>query len=241
MGSRRQTHDRFPAPPPALCADKGLLSDHNTAAVRTPQRRSAFTLIELLAVLAIVAILAAVAVPNFLEAQTRSKLSRVQADMRTILLGLVCYSADHNGLPYNATAAIVLAQQPLIHLTTPIAYLSTLPHDIFYTKGTRDANDPPLPFYAYMDMVQLHELGLADEEEIWEERFFLVSRGPNGVFEANNIIDGELLSDKTIYDPRNGLVSSGDLFLSLQGMTGGGPLQNTEAEDGDDEGNEEND
>ena len=35
-----------------------------------------FTLIELLIVIAIIAILALIAIPNFLEAQTRSKVSR---------------------------------------------------------------------------------------------------------------------------------------------------------------------
>lgn len=61
--------------------------------------KNGFTLIELLIVVAIIAILAAIAVPNFLEAQTRAKVSRAQADMRTIATCIESYYVDNNKYP----------------------------------------------------------------------------------------------------------------------------------------------
>ena len=58
--------------------------------------RVAFTLIELLIVVAIIAILAAIAVPNFLEAQVRAKVSRVKSDMRAVATALESYHVDNN-------------------------------------------------------------------------------------------------------------------------------------------------
>jgi prepilin-type N-terminal cleavage/methylation domain-containing protein len=91
-----------------------------------------FTLIELLIVVAIIAILAAIAVPNFLEAQTRAKISRVKADQRTIATACEAYKVDTNWYPVwfdpNKPStgtwgfAAFYALQPL---TTPIAYMST--------------------------------------------------------------------------------------------------------------------
>ena len=65
-------------------------------------KQHGFTLIELLIVVAIIAILAAIAVPNFLEAQTRAKISRVRADHRTIATGLEVYKVDTNKYPWCA-------------------------------------------------------------------------------------------------------------------------------------------
>jgi general secretion pathway protein G len=62
-----------------------------------------FTLIELLIVVAIIAILAAIAVPNFLEAQVRAKVSRVKADLRSIATALEAYFIDNNAYPVYTT------------------------------------------------------------------------------------------------------------------------------------------
>jgi len=91
----------------------------------------AFTLIELLIVVAIIAILAAIAVPNFLEAQTRSKVSRVRADLRTYATAMESYVVDYNNYPISSTFGIPGRAQenpngyPILEvLSTPIAYLS---------------------------------------------------------------------------------------------------------------------
>jgi prepilin-type N-terminal cleavage/methylation domain-containing protein len=65
--------------------------------------KKGFTLIELLIVVAIIAILAAIAVPNFLEAQVRSKVSRCKADMRSFATGIESYYVDNNTYPLAAS------------------------------------------------------------------------------------------------------------------------------------------
>src|SRR5437016_8814025 len=99
---------------------------------RRTTARSGFTLIELLIVVAIIAILAAIAVPNFLEAQTRAKVSRTKADMRSAATALESYAVDNNTYPYDGyRLAGTWAPQwnywylPTM-LSTPVAYMTSV-------------------------------------------------------------------------------------------------------------------
>jgi prepilin-type N-terminal cleavage/methylation domain-containing protein len=122
-----------------------------------PKSPRAFTLIELLIVVAIIAILAAIAVPNFLEAQTRAKVSRAKADMRSITTAIESYRVDNNKYPqgtdnptlydekivafltpfnlqggfYGMRTRGGVAGQDFYTVTTPIAYITSIPEDPF--------------------------------------------------------------------------------------------------------------
>ena len=113
------------------------------------RKRTGFTLIELLIVIAIIAILALIAIPNFLEAQTRSKVSRAKADMRSLSLAVEAYQVDNNTYiqsicpdtdPELAPENGGQAYYPngatdswgwYGRLTTPVAYITSIPLDPF--------------------------------------------------------------------------------------------------------------
>lgn len=102
-----------------------------------------FTLIELLIVVAIIAILAAIAVPNFLEAQTRAKISRCAADMRSIRTGLETYKIDTNKYAetdYGAGIYEGASGAGMDRLTSPVSYLSSVPKSPFREKNIGGSN-----------------------------------------------------------------------------------------------------
>jgi len=169
----------------------------------------AFTLIELLIVVAIIVILASIAIPNFLEAQVRGKAARASVELRSIATALDMYGTDHNAYPPTPIWSLFDRDLRLTPLTTPIAYLSSLPMEVF------DAGSMPKT-YAYWSP------GLNDamkyspiyyflfEEKHRRGRWALFSRGPDMEYEAapEEGGDGLLL----YYDSSNGTVSNGDLM-----------------------------
>ncbi|MDX2176780.1 MAG: type II secretion system protein GspG [Candidatus Sumerlaeia bacterium] len=151
----------------------------------------AFTLIELLVAVAVIAILAAIAVPNFLAAQTRSKAAAAVADLRTIRTALEAYAVDENTYPLNAGG--IGLPGALLNLTRPVAYLTALPVDPFTEAGTN---------YFYLAAARVSPLS--------EERygkFVLASVGPDRKLDTT-------LSSALRYDPTNGTVSDGDILYT---------------------------
>lgn len=203
--------------------------------------RAAFTLIELLIVVAIVAILALIAVPNFLEAQTRAKASRVRADLRTIATALESYATDWTEYPLNDGFYNVLP----LELTSPIAYLTnaTLIDPFCWSKSGENIirNGKPVGervrHYTYTRPVTEAEcdahvaLGRTPPVEavdgmnphVFEKygQWRLVSNGPDMTYEDPDYVFGsEPIADPlgvvqgsdVSYDPTNGAVSKGNIL-----------------------------
>ena len=108
------------------------------------KRHQGFTLIELLIVVAIIGILAAIAVPNFLNAQTRASVAQVVSNMKALSTAMMCYQADQGSFPLHPPAHLTNIWGN--SLTTPVSYIATEPLDIFQnyqTSATTSMFTPP--------------------------------------------------------------------------------------------------
>lgn len=173
-----------------------------------PARASlGFTLIELLIVVAIVAILASIAVSNFLEAQVRSKVARANSDLRTIATALETYRVDLNRYPPTPLDPPFSRDQRLSQLTTPVAYITSIPFEVF-TKGKAEG-------YAFWSARLTDAMKASPvfyhlpDERPKKGRWALFSRGPDLDYEVAIEEGGGGLLQR--YDPTNGTVSNGDL------------------------------
>lgn len=199
-----------------------------------------FTLIELLIVVAIIAILAAIAVPNFLEAQTRAKVSRAKSDIRSVVTAIEAYRVDQNNYPISHVRTA--AQLPpgavlglntftinpralrLRPVTTPVAYITSVPSDPFNTEEAQGAltrADKRIYIYlqkeSYASSVPNAIISGSSfndgnfYRELWgaqlpSSHYMLESVGPAGLPDSGT--DGRI-DLEFAYDPTNGTVSQG--------------------------------
>ncbi|MBN2326132.1 MAG: prepilin-type N-terminal cleavage/methylation domain-containing protein [Candidatus Omnitrophica bacterium] len=169
-------------------------------------KKNGFTLIELLIVVAIIGILAAIAVPNFLNAQIRAKISRTQADMKAVSTALEQYFLDHNSyVEDHDWPSGGMDERGFFRLTTPMAYMSSLPRDAFAggPGGNYTEDNPTFEFGS----------GNAAKAGVqWPaQAYIIISAGPDRTEEVSGN-DGFPFGT-TIYsfDVSNGLSSTGDI------------------------------
>lgn len=187
--------------------------------------REAFTLIELLIVVAIIGILSAIAVPNFLQAQTKAKIARSQNDIKVIYQAALlrwmekglwivdgndcdgspecCFSGTWFGVRPSqvnvwdvSTGENHFSGQVYQPLTTPFAYLNSIPSDPF-ASGC---------FYSFEDG------GCSNKVK---GGGLLAAAGPdydNGDWHGTN--------GWVHYMPSNGIGSNGDIWLAWNFKTG---------------------
>ncbi len=200
------------------------------------KNRNAFTLIELLIVVAIIGILAAIAVPNFLNAQMRAKLSRVMADMRNIATAIEMYSFDEGRAPIGSLEGASLGlytqgnRQALNRLTSPITYMNNIPFDPFMQGpgGTRES-DTLRATYTYNN-TQNPEWRSGRWQTLFDGGFhwYYFSPGPANTqgapwpdFLMAASVLGEFNGAKPldrIYEGSNGLISEGWIIRSNKGF-----------------------
>lgn len=197
-------------------------------------RRRGFTLIELLIVIAIILILISIALPNFLEAQVRAKVTRVHGDMRALDTALESYQIDYSMYPlpwdngpgtYPTTGIYASHLKTTIALTTPIEYIThpemqdvfldgSTPLSQFYQFGTGDRKD------ARKNQQRLNNInvGARWEAAYGSDAWVIVSEGPNSgrgdhsgdeVFGLTRYPTG---TTGITYSPTNGSGSLGDVF-----------------------------
>lgn len=181
------------------------------------------TLRQWILVFAVIA-LALVLWPKYLEPSTRSPVSRVRSDMRSLATAIEAYHVDLNAYPASATGEhsvngarfghpdfqsvpsfrIARDRESFQTITTPMAYITTYPADYFaLIKGAT---------FGYCSVAINGRAG-----------WILISPGPDRDYDIDPARDYDPSVEQPsprllalAYDPTNGIVSNGDVWRVKQ-------------------------
>jgi prepilin-type N-terminal cleavage/methylation domain-containing protein len=163
-------------------------------------KKSGFTLIELLIVIAIILILIAIALPNFLEAQIRAKVSRTNSDLRAYEIALESYNVDYKRYPWpmccknpgsrpgrNGWPDVSHCWQTvnLLEITTPHKYIGSVNRQDIFSTDEGAANGLWLNngYYTYQPYMLggwfLNNLDNATAKRLQREAWCLLAWGPS--------------------------------------------------------------
>ena len=166
-------------------------------------RNRSFTLIELLIVVAIIGILAAIAVPNFLNAQVRAKVSRSRANEDALYKAMQMYVMDRNAVPRHEDT-------PTQHnrFTTPISYISSPVQDIFQESNYTEGGINTIKYWCGLHHAEpwglLSGYLSSPRRPYWvaqQKKFGFMIRG----------VGPDMHESSCEYEPSNGINSEGDI------------------------------
>ncbi len=175
------------------------------------REKEGFTLIELLIVVAIIGIIAGIAIPNFLGARTKARVTRAFADMRALADALEMYYVDNTTYP----AEPANEGDPIPGLSP--TYMTSLPNDPFsgavYRYYINDA-DAPTAWLLVSNGPDGDE-DIAEDDISWDDATRIAGQlgGPDGARDADGDLYGYGLAegDGGWYEPADGTTSPGDL------------------------------